>query len=42
VEIYSIPVIASSREGKVEDFAWVFEKTDMEVPLVLGLFHRVR
>jgi len=36
----SIPVIASSGAGKVEDFGEVFEKTGVEAALAAGIFHR--
>lgn len=36
----SIPVIASSGAGKVEDFEEVFERTDVEAALAAGIFHR--
>jgi glutamine amidotransferase/cyclase len=36
----SIPVVASSGAGKVEDFEEVFEKTDVEAALAAGIFHR--
>ncbi|KAI8974352.1 hypothetical protein BDB01DRAFT_838798 [Pilobolus umbonatus] len=36
----SIPVIASSGAGRVEDFYEVFEKTHVEAALAAGIFHR--
>jgi glutamine amidotransferase/cyclase len=36
----SIPVIASSGAGRVEDFVEVFEKTNVEAALAAGIFHR--
>lgn len=36
----TIPVIASSGAGKVEDFVEVFEKTGVEAALAAGIFHR--
>ena len=36
----SIPVVASSGAGKVEDFVDVFEATDVEAGLAAGIFHR--
>ncbi|GAA5905369.1 imidazoleglycerol-phosphate synthase [Sporobolomyces salmoneus] len=36
----SIPVVASSGAGKVEDFEEVFERTDVEAALAAGIFHR--
>ncbi|KAI5476202.1 glutamine amidotransferase / cyclase [Pseudohyphozyma bogoriensis] len=36
----SIPVIASSGAGKVEDFDEVFERTNVEAALAAGIFHR--
>lgn len=36
----SIPVIASSGAGKVEDFSEVFEITGVEAALAAGIFHR--
>ena len=39
-ESVSIPVIASSGAGKVKHFSEVFEKTDVEVALAAGIFHR--
>lgn len=36
----SIPVVASSGAGKVEDFAEVFEQTGVEAALAAGIFHR--
>lgn len=36
----SIPVIASSGAGKVEDFSEVFRSTDVEAALAAGIFHR--
>ncbi|CAH7666166.1 imidazole glycerol phosphate synthase hisHF [Phakopsora pachyrhizi] len=36
----TIPVIASSGAGKVEDFESVFEKTNVEAALAAGIFHR--
>ncbi len=39
-EAVSIPVIASSGAGRVEDFAEVFEQTGAEAALAAGIFHR--
>ena len=39
-ENVSIPIIASSGAGKVEHFSEVFEKTDVESALAVGIFHR--
>jgi glutamine amidotransferase/cyclase len=39
-ENVSIPVIASSRTGKVEHFSEVFEETKAEAALAAGIFHR--
>ncbi|GAA6015894.1 hypothetical protein JCM11491_007228 [Sporobolomyces phaffii] len=36
----SIPVVASSGAGKVEDFDEVFRQTDVEAALAAGIFHR--
>lgn len=36
----SIPVVASSGAGKVEDFTEVFEQTGVEAALAAGIFHR--
>ncbi|KAI7895414.1 uncharacterized protein EV154DRAFT_495870 [Mucor mucedo] len=36
----SIPVIASSGAGRVEDFVEVFEETGVEAALAAGIFHR--
>lgn len=36
----TIPVIASSGAGKVEDFSEVFEETGVEAGLAAGIFHR--
>lgn len=36
----SIPVVASSGAGKVEDFGEVFDETDVEAALAAGIFHR--
>lgn len=36
----SIPVIASSGAGKVEDFSEVFRETGVEAALAAGIFHR--
>ncbi|GAA5923011.1 hypothetical protein JCM1841_000282 [Sporobolomyces salmonicolor] len=36
----SIPVVASSGAGKVEDFEEVFRETDVEAALAAGIFHR--
>lgn len=36
----SIPVIASSGAGRVEDFSEVFQQTDAEAALAAGIFHR--
>jgi glutamine amidotransferase/cyclase len=36
----SIPVIASSGAGKVEDFVDVFNRTGVEAALAAGIFHR--
>ncbi|BGP54455.1 hypothetical protein JCM8202_001533 [Rhodotorula sphaerocarpa] len=36
----SIPVVASSGAGKVEDFDEVFKVTDVEAALAAGIFHR--
>ncbi|GAA5932165.1 imidazoleglycerol-phosphate synthase [Sporobolomyces koalae] len=36
----SIPVVASSGAGKVEDFEQVFAQTDVEAALAAGIFHR--
>lgn len=36
----SIPVVASSGAGKVEDFSEVFKVTDVEAGLAAGIFHR--
>jgi glutamine amidotransferase/cyclase len=36
----SIPVVASSGAGKVEDFSDVFKVTDVEAALAAGIFHR--
>ncbi|KAI9350364.1 hypothetical protein BD770DRAFT_326662 [Pilaira anomala] len=36
----SIPVIASSGAGRVEDFVEVFEETGCEAALAAGIFHR--
>lgn len=36
----SIPVVASSGAGKVEDFVEVFEQTGVEAALAAGIFHR--
>lgn len=38
--VVSIPVIASSGAGRVEDFVEVFEKTGVEAALAAGIFHR--
>ncbi|KAK4053553.1 Histidine biosynthesis bifunctional protein hisB [Microbotryomycetes sp. JL201] len=36
----SIPVVASSGAGKVQDFSDVFRETDVEAGLAAGIFHR--
>ncbi len=36
----TIPIIASSGAGAVEDFSEVFQKTDVEAALAAGIFHR--
>ncbi|KAM0788614.1 hypothetical protein ACM66B_001733 [Microbotryomycetes sp. NB124-2] len=36
----SIPVVASSGAGKVQDFSEVFRETDVEAGLAAGIFHR--
>ena len=36
----TIPVIASSGAGRVEDFSEVFNATDAEAALAAGIFHR--
>ncbi|ORY72436.1 Imidazoleglycerol phosphate synthase [Leucosporidium creatinivorum] len=36
----SIPVVASSGAGKVEDFSEVFRETGVEAALAAGIFHR--
>lgn len=36
----TIPVIASSGAGRVEDFSEVFNATDVEAALAAGIFHR--
>jgi len=36
----SIPVVASSGAGKVEDFVEVFDQTGVEAALAAGIFHR--
>ncbi|KAJ0102135.1 hypothetical protein Patl1_04156 [Pistacia atlantica] len=36
----SIPVIASSGAGAVENFSEVFRKTDASAALAAGIFHR--
>ena len=36
----TIPMIASSRAGKMEHFSEVFEKTKAEAALAAGIFHR--
>jgi glutamine amidotransferase/cyclase len=38
----SIPVIASSGAGKVENFSEVFAKKDVEAALAAGIFHLER
>lgn len=36
----TIPVIASSGAGKVEHFAHVFRRTEVNAALAAGIFHR--
>lgn len=39
-DVVTIPVIASSGAGRVEDFSEVFKETDVEAALAAGIFHR--